>query len=230
MLKFFRKIIQKLVYKIYGQDSTIAYLLNSTDADNLFYNKNICANSEIDKDSRIYPRYTILNSYIDKYTYIAQNATIREAKIGKFCSIGANFICGWGIHPTNGVSTSPMFYSTQKQNGASFSEADKIKETLPINIGNDVFIGMNVTILDGVTIGHGAVIGAGSVVSKDIPPYAIAFGNPIKIHKYRFEDHIIKDLLQIKWWDWDTDKLKDVEESFFDIEAFIDKAKKDLTS
>lgn len=230
MLKFFRKIIQKLVYKIYGQDSTIAYLLNSTDTDNLFYNKNICANSEIDKDSRIYPRYTILNSYIDKYTYIAQNATIREAKIGKFCSIGANFICGWGIHPTNGVSTSPMFYSTQKQNGVSFSETDKIKETLPINIGNDVFIGMNVTILDGVTIGHGAVIGAGSVVSKDIPPYAIAFGNPIKIHKYRFEDHIIKDLLQIKWWDWDTDKLKDVEELFFDIESFIDKAKKDFTS
>ncbi|MBS7120731.1 MAG: CatB-related O-acetyltransferase [Dysgonomonas sp.] len=121
-----------------------------------------------------------------------------------------------------------MFYSTQKLNGVTFSKTDKIKETLPIYIGNDVFIGMNVTVLDGVTIGDGAVVGAGSIVSKDIPPYAIAFGNPIRIHRYRFDDHIIKDLLQIKWWDWDTDKLKDVEESFFDIESFIAKAKKDL--
>lgn len=220
-----KKIIEKIIKRIYGQNSIIACLLKSTENDNLFYNKNICANSEIDKDSKVYSRYTILDSYIDKYTYIAQNSIIRETNIGRFCSIGANFVCGWGIHPTNGVSTSPMFYSTQKQNGISISQTDKIKETKSIQIGNDVFIGMNVTVLDGVIIGDGAIIGAGSIVSKDIPPYAIAFGNPIQIQRYRFDNRIIKDLLEIKWWNWDLDRLKVVEESFFDIESFIVKAK-----
>ncbi len=48
-------------------------------------------------------------------------------------------------------------------------------------IGDHVWIGARATILPGVTIGEGAVIGAGAVVSKSIPPYAIAVGNPIKI-------------------------------------------------
>ena len=56
---------------------------------------------------------------------------------------------------------------------------------LPTKIGDDVWIGANCTILGGVTIGNGAVIGAGSVVTKDIPDYAIAVGNPAKIIRYR---------------------------------------------
>nr|WP_255481100.1 CatB-related O-acetyltransferase [Pontibacter sp. Tf4] len=114
-----------------------------------------------------------------------------------------------------------MFYSTAKQNGYSLTGENKIEETKPIIIGNDVFIGMNVTILDGVTIGDGAVIGAGSVVSKDIPPYAVAYGNPIKVVKYRFSDSTIKRLLETKWWDWDYNKLKKVEEDFFEVDKFL---------
>lgn len=56
-----------------------------------------------------------------------------------------------------------------------------------IVIGNDVWIGASVTVLKGVKIGDGAVIGAGSVVTKDIPEYAIAVGNPARIVKYRIE-------------------------------------------
>lgn len=51
----------------------------------------------------------------------------------------------------------------------------------PIKIGARAFIGARSIILKGVTIGEGAVIGAGSVVSKDIPPHAIAAGNPAKV-------------------------------------------------
>jgi len=54
-----------------------------------------------------------------------------------------------------------------------------------IKIGSDVWIAANVTILKGVTIGNGAVIGAGAVVTKDIPEYAIAVGNPARVVKYR---------------------------------------------
>lgn len=52
-------------------------------------------------------------------------------------------------------------------------------------IGENVWIGSRVIIVPGVTIGEGAVIGAGAVVSKDIPPYAVAGGNPAKVLKYR---------------------------------------------
>jgi acetyltransferase-like isoleucine patch superfamily enzyme len=51
----------------------------------------------------------------------------------------------------------------------------------PVIIEDDVFIGMNCIILKGVRIGAGAVIGAGSVVAIDIPPYAVAAGNPARV-------------------------------------------------
>jgi len=180
-------------------------------------------NSRIDSSALCFHPYHISNSEVGKYTYIAINSTINNATIGKYCSIGPNLICGWGIHPTNGISTAPMFYSTLKQNGITLSEVDKIQELKPSFIGNDVFIGANVTILDGVTIGDGAVIGAGTVVSKDIPPYAIAVGCPIRILKYRFEPEQIDKLLKIKWWEFDEEKLKDVERMFFEVNEFIEK-------
>lgn len=58
-------------------------------------------------------------------------------------------------------------------------------ETLPVTIGNDVWIGRRVMIMPGVTIGDGCIIGAGAVVCKDIPPYSIAAGVPAKVVKRR---------------------------------------------
>ena len=163
------------------------------------------------------------NVSIGEYSYIDRGSIISDTSIGRFCSIGPNLLCGWGIHPTNGISTAPMFYSTRCQNGTTLSKENKIEERKRITIGNDVFIGANVTVLDGVTIGDGAVIGAGTVVSKDIPPYAIAVGNPIQIKRYRFSEKQIDALKRIQWWNWNDEKLEDVESMFFDIDAFIAK-------
>lgn len=57
-----------------------------------------------------------------------------------------------------------------------------------VEIGNDVWIGSRVTILPGVKIGDGAVIGAGAVVSKSIPPYTVACGNPARVVKKRYNN------------------------------------------
>jgi acetyltransferase-like isoleucine patch superfamily enzyme len=57
-----------------------------------------------------------------------------------------------------------------------------------ITIGSDVWIGAGVHILKGVTIGEGALIGANAVVTKDIPPYAIAVGNPARVLRYRGQE------------------------------------------
>lgn len=59
-------------------------------------------------------------------------------------------------------------------------------------IGDFVWIGAKVIILPGTVIGEGAIIQAGSVVHGEIPPYAIAGGNPAKVFKYRNIDHFIK--------------------------------------
>lgn len=59
--------------------------------------------------------------------------------------------------------------------------AEGIMRSLPVTIGNDVWIGGHAVITQGVTIGDGAVIGAGSVVTHDIPPRVIAAGNPCRV-------------------------------------------------
>ena len=53
----------------------------------------------------------------------------------------------------------------------------------PIVIENDVWIGFNAVILKGVRIGKGAIIGACTVVSKDVPPFSVVVGNPMRIIK-----------------------------------------------
>ena len=181
------------------------------------------ASSTIADNSRVYPPFFLHGVEVGAYSYVAKNSNITNCTIGKFCSIGPNFCCGLGIHPTDGISTSPMFYSISKVNGVSLVEQNKVVESKHTTIGNDVFIGANVTVLDGVTIGNGAVIGAGAVVSKDVPPYAIAVGCPIRVIKYRMTEEQIVAMQRIQWWNWDDERLQEVERIFEDIDGFIEK-------
>lgn len=173
--------------------------------------------------TQIIAPYFLHHVSLGNYSYISKNSNISHCSIGKFCSIGPNFCCGLGIHPTTGISTSPMFYSTAKQNGMTLCKENKVEEFKQTVIGNDVFIGANVTVLDGITIGDGAIIGAGAVVTKDIPPYAIAVGVPAKVEKYRFDDKTITKLLQKKWWNLENNCLESIAESFWSIEDFLNK-------
>ncbi len=90
-------------------------------------------------------------------------------------------------------------------------------------IGNDVYMGEDVKILTGVTIGNGCIIGAHSVVTKNIPDYAMAAGNPARVKYFRFSPEIIEKLLEIKWWDWSEEDIKNRIGDFYDIETFIKK-------
>lgn len=147
------------------------------------------------------------NSQIGDYSYVSSNCVMYNTSIGKFCSIAADVKVGLGKHPTDFISTSPVFYSTHKQCGKSFTDKSLFKEGEPTSIGNDVWIGTNVIVLDGVKIGDGAIIGAGSVVTQNIEPYTIVAGIPAKEIRKRFPEEVIEQLKALKWWDWEEEKL-----------------------
>lgn len=64
-------------------------------------------------------------------------------------------------------------------------------------------------ILSGVTIGDGVVVAANATVTDDVAPYTVVGGVPAHFIKRRFDESTIKKLLEIKWWDWDYEKIYD---------------------
>lgn len=183
--------------------------------------RSILFNAKVGKFVKLNRPYKISNANIGDYSYIGWHSFVSNVEIGKFCSIGPNFFAGWGVHPVDKLSTSPMFYSCAKQNGMTLVAEDKFTERRPIKIGNDVFIGANVTILDGVQIGDGAVIAAGAVVASDVAPYAIVGGVPARLIRERFPADWVTRLREIKWWDFPADRLWIVKQYFDSVEAFL---------
>jgi acetyltransferase-like isoleucine patch superfamily enzyme len=156
---------------------------------------------------------------VGAYSYM-HNGSLFNASIGRFCSIGKRFTTLQPNHPTDWISTHPFQYQALESIFRSPSESivydyekfEQLKrgssnKKIGCNIGNDVWIGSDVTILNGLTIGDGAIIGAGSLVTKNIEPYSIVGGNPAKVIKYRFDNHIVMELLEIKWWLYTLESL-----------------------
>ncbi len=183
--------------------------------------------TELEKNIVVSSDCYITSVKVGAFSYIGNNSNINSTKIGRFCSVGTQFLSGQGDHPTNFISTNPVFFSTLKQCGVSFSNQDYFAETTGVNIGHDVWIGARVFIRDGVKIGNGVVIGAGAVVVKNIPDYAVVGGVPAKIIRFRFNEDIINELLEIEWWNWSENKLRQARGFFVseDMNSFIKWAK-----
>ena len=146
---------------------------------------------------------------------------------GKFCSIANNVnIYLGGNHNSNWITTYP-FGHINKNIFNSFNGEGHPSTNGNVIIENDVWICDNVTIMSGVKIGNGAIIANNSHVVKNVEPYSIVGGNPAKLIKYRFSDNQIRNLLKIKWWDWDDDKInKNIKLLCNDnIDEFIEKHK-----
>lgn len=147
-------------------------------------------------------KYSYYDSSIDLRRYGNQK---NKLYIGNFCSISKNLtVFLGGNHRTDWVTTFPfnvLWDSAKHIKGHPSTKGDVI-------IKNDVWIGENVTILSGITIENGAVIGANSVVARNVEPYSIVAGNPIKLINKRFSYKQIDNLLKIQWWNWDDDKIK----------------------
>ena len=127
--------------------------------------------------------------------------------IGKFCMLasGVTFIMNGGNHLVDAVSTYPFAIFGGDWSGAMDGKSYPSKgDTI---VGNDVWIGHGAVIIPGVTIGDGAIIGTKSVVTKEVAPYAVVGGNPAKEIKKRFSEDQIEQLLKLKWWDWEMERI-----------------------
>lgn len=127
--------------------------------------------------------------------------------IGKFCMIasGATFIMNGGNHLTGAISAYPFAIFGGDWANAMDGRSYPLKgDTI---IGNDVWIGHNATIMPGVKIGDGAIIATNATVTSNVEPYTIVGGNPARAIKKRFQEEQIEILLQLKWWNWDVEKI-----------------------
>ena len=107
------------------------------------------------------------NTYIGENFYANFNLVVVddiEVHIGNNVMVAPNVTLSVTGHPVD-----PEY----RRGGTQFS--------LPIVIGDDVWIGANSVILPGVTIGDNSVIGAGSVVTQDIPANSVAYGVPCRV-------------------------------------------------
>ena len=149
--------------------------------------------------------------------------------IGGFCSFAENikiFIGQFGDHPTDLVSTYPLqlLFPDERVRAQNRSHRKKSGDVV---IGNDVWVGRDVTIMQGVSIGHGAVIGASAVVTRDVPDYAVVAGVPARILRYRFRSDIVQALLDLKWWDFPDETIRERLQLFYDadIDRFLNNFK-----
>ncbi len=182
-------------------------------------------NSVIDKKAAVGGGAQMKESEIGRYSYMYGSCLIKT-RVGAFCSIASKTLIGGGGHPVDWISSSPVFYQKKNVLKTCFAKAS-FPEYAQTTIGNDVWIGSHCLIKGGVTIGDGAIVGMGSVVTKDIPPYEIWAGNPAKCIRKRFDDETIAKLLELKWWNWEEEKLYKYGKYFNNPQQLFEKLEED---
>lgn len=177
------------------------------------YLKNVITESGIEIGD-----YTMYNDFVNDPRDFEKNNVLYhypingdKLKVGKFCSIacGAKFLFTSANHKMHSISTYPfpIFFEEWGLDVTNITSAWDNKGD--IVIGNDVWIGYEAIVLSGVTIGDGAIIGTRAVVTKDVPPYTIVGGIPAKPIRKRFSDEVISKLLELQWWNWPENRIKE---------------------
>lgn len=180
----------------------------------------VLINTNLDKTVAIRQKVRLYHVTINRYSYVGRNTLVQNAQIGAFCSISEGCNIGMPSHPSNMVSTSPVFLAGNNSLKKNF-ESIPYQSCPKTIIGNDVWIGANAKIKSGLVIGDGAIIAAGAMITKDVPDYAVMGGVPARIIKYRFDEMTCKSLKSIAWWNYSEDRIKALSKYFVSPESLI---------
>ncbi|MXP25137.1 type B chloramphenicol O-acetyltransferase [Altererythrobacter indicus] len=178
--------------------------------------KGITLDRQVTNPNIIVGRYSYYSGYYHGHSFddcarfLVPDEGADRLIIGSFCSIGSGaafIMAGNQGHRNDWISTFPFYWMPEVP---TFEDA--ANGYLPAGdtvIGNDVWIGSEAIIMPGVTIGDGAVIGTRALVTNDVAPYTIVGGNPAKAIRMRFEAADVARLLELKWWDWADEHLRE---------------------
>jgi len=160
-------------------------------------------------------RFSYYSGYHHKHDFVECARYLHDKRkdvdkliIGSYCSIGSGAVfmmAGNQGHQKDWISTFPFYFQANifKDAKNGYLKAGDTK------IGNDVWIGSEAMIMPGISIGNGAIIAARAVIVKDVAPYEIVGGNPALHIRYRFSNEEIEQLQNIKWWNWQEEKVKE---------------------
>jgi hypothetical protein len=179
-------------------------------------------------------RTKLLEVGLGDYSYVVNDSDIAYASIGKFCSIAAMTRINPGNHPMHRASQSHFTYRASTYFAGEQDEPDFFdwRRSHGVTIGHDVWIGHGAIVLPGRNVGTGAVIAAGAIVTKDVPVYAIVAGNPARVVRQRFPQHIAERMQALAWWDWPHEQLRAALLDFraLSAEAFLERYEQGLKS
>ena len=184
-------------------------------------NSSFGAYTEIGQGSRV------SNSTLNDYSYCDRFADIAKAKIGKFSNIASFSRIGPTDHPKELASLHHFHYRSSYyfDNVEDDSEFFAYRASRIATIGHDTWVGHGAIIRPEVKVGDGAIVAAGAVVTKDVSDYMIVAGIPATPLRARFPKNVASRLINLAWWDWPHEKLKQALPDFraLPIEAFLEK-------
>lgn len=170
------------------------------------------------------PYYSFRGNKINVTSYIGDRTFMRKCNVGKWCYIGSNGTFNNTVFGNYScIAPSTQIGGMEHSYWALSISPHLSEECVSGNttyIGHDVWVAANCIIKQGIVIGNGAVIGAHSFVNKDVPPYAIVFGSPAKVYKYRFDKNVIQKLEESRYWEENPEKAKKI---LKDLKVNLDK-------
>jgi len=168
----------------------------------------------------------IANSKFGDYSYCDRTCDIANADVGKFANIASFTRIGATDHPIDKASPHHFHYrSASYWDDADDAEWFEYRAGRRAKLGHDTWVGHTAMIKPEVTVGHGAIVAAGAIVTKDVPPYVIVAGVPAVPIRARYPQEIAAAMMELAWWDWSHDQLREALDDFRNLsaETFLEK-------
>jgi len=193
----------------------------------LFYAKDIGENTYVDKTVNAFRWNHIIigsNTLIGERTWLNVNGKVKDfkhIKIGNYCYIGRNNLLSSSFELI--VCDYVMTSNDCKFLGSNHIYNNPLKPYIAtgttnndtLRVGVNVWVGAGSIVLGAVEIGHGSIIGAGSVVTKNIPPFSIAVGNPCKVIKrFNFKSN---EWIRVEYFDESLELLMPDEKKYLQL-------------